>query len=72
MSTFENSIGPIITEFSLDRETKAGLDEVGHPCPDGPDGVGADGEEQNLLLPDWGPTDGFHGTDAETAAGSER
>lgn len=52
--------------------TAAGLDEVGHPSPVGTngvgfDGVGPDGEEQNPPLPDWGPTDGVHGTDAETA-----
>lgn len=45
--------------------TSAGLDEVGGASDPLADGVGADGEEQNPPLPDWGPTDGVHGTDAE-------
>ena len=49
------------------------LDEVGGAASPLADGVGADGEEQNPPLPDWGPTDGVHGTDAETgASGTEQ
>lgn len=48
----------------------AGLDEIGGPSPEitdagDDDGDGPDGEAQNPPLPDWGPTDGVHGTDAE-------
>ncbi|AND15654.1 hypothetical protein C5C18_09940 [Rathayibacter tritici] len=53
--------------------TSAGLDEIGGASSPLADGVGADGEEQNPPLPDWGPTDGVHGTDAETdASGTEQ
>ncbi|QHC59846.1 hypothetical protein [Rathayibacter sp. VKM Ac-2760] len=71
MSSSENDIEPTsgdsgITTGGAGTGTPAGLDEVGSPSPDGPDGVDAAGEEQNPPLPDWGPTDGVHGTDAET------
>lgn len=36
-----------------------GIDQVGR-------GIGPEDDlEQNAALPDWGPTDGRHGTDAE-------
>lgn len=54
------------TAGSSDIGTTAGLDQVAGASPDGTDGVDASGEAPNPPLPDWGPTDGVHGTDAET------
>ena len=81
MSSSENDIETTRVEHeetsgtagSSDSGTTAGLDQVGGASPDGTDGVDAAGEEQNPPLPDWGPTDGVHGTDAETdASGTEQ
>ena len=76
MSSSENDIettpvDPEETTGTAGTGNPAGLDEVGSPSPDGPDGVDAAGEEQIPPLPDWGPTDGVHGTDAETADGTD-
>jgi hypothetical protein len=43
--------------------TDAPMDEVSAQ----PDAEAADDSEQNPPLPDWGPTDGVHGTDEEAA-----
>ncbi|AZZ56158.1 hypothetical protein [Rathayibacter iranicus] len=72
MSNVENGTASEATEGmsrtpdpATQTRTSAGLDEVGGASDPVADGVGADGEEQNPPLPDWGPTDGVHGTDAE-------
>ncbi|QHC67605.1 hypothetical protein Q0F99_03325 [Rathayibacter oskolensis] len=78
MSTSDNDIEPTLvdpagTPASSDPST-AGLDEVGGAASGqsaaGDDqsaaGVDGNGDELNPPLPDWGPTDGVHGTDAET------
>lgn len=75
MSSSDNDIEPTLvdsegttraTDPSAPVETPAGLDEVGGHAPEGGGGVDANGDEVNPPLPDWGPTDGVHGTDAET------
>ncbi|MWV50998.1 hypothetical protein GRS96_17150 [Rathayibacter sp. VKM Ac-2803] len=77
MSSSDNDIEPTLIETdettrqadpATSPETPAGLDEVGGSSPDGAAGVDANGDEVNPPLPDWGPTDGVHGTDAETDA----
>ncbi|SMH30198.1 hypothetical protein SAMN06295885_0402 [Rathayibacter oskolensis] len=77
MSSSDNDIEPTLIDPeqtpgagdpSTPTETPAGLDEVGGTSPDGAAGVDANGDEVNPPLPDWGPTDGEHGTDAETDA----
>lgn len=79
MSTSDNDIEPTLidpaqtsrtTDPSTPVETPAGLDQVNSTGPDGGAGVDANGDEVNPPLPDWGPTDGEHGTDAETDATS--
>ncbi|QHC56369.1 hypothetical protein EV639_11049 [Rathayibacter tanaceti] len=84
MSSFDDDTEPTLSEDTAEGAertpdpatetgTAAGLDEVGGASDALADGVGADGEEQNPPLPDWGPTDGVHGTDAETdASGTEQ
>jgi hypothetical protein len=83
MSSFDNDIEPTLSgnadhtartpDPATETGTSAGLDEVAGASNPLADGVGADGEEQNPPLPDWGPTDGVHGTDAETdASGTEQ
>ncbi|WP_230671966.1 hypothetical protein [Rathayibacter sp. Leaf248] len=71
MSSSDNDIEPTLvdpeqipspTEPETGDGTTAGLDEVGRPSPDG---LTQDGDAENPPLPDWGPTDGVHGTDAD-------
>lgn len=75
MSSSDNDIEPTLvdseetpraTDPSTPVETPAGLDEVGGASTAGTGGVDGNGDEVNPPLPDWGPTDGVHGTDAET------
>ncbi|WP_156465822.1 MULTISPECIES: hypothetical protein [unclassified Rathayibacter] len=80
MSTSDNDIEPTLvdpteTPAASDPST-AGLDEVagaasGQSAAEDDQaaaGVDGNGDELNPPLPDWGPTDGVHGTDAETDA----
>lgn len=71
MSTSDNDIEPTLvdpaeTPAASDPSTAAGLDEVGGTSSEGTGDLDANGDEVNPPLPDWGPTDGVHGTDAET------
>lgn len=71
MSSSDYDIEPTPTDTTDGARTPDPATETGTSA--GLDEVGADGEEQNPPLPDWGPTDGVHGTDAETgASGTEQ
>ena len=76
MSSSDNDIEPTLVDPeetprtadpSTPDGTRAGLDEVGGTSTEGTGGLDANGDEINPPLPDWGATDGVHGTDAEDA-----
>jgi hypothetical protein len=54
MSTHDEDVTPVTPE-------EPGIDAIGHSHDIGTE----DDPDQNPPLPDWGPTDGTHGTDAE-------